>query len=149
MIVSEGKLEQKGSPLDIYKQPSTPFVASFIGESVQLDSPGSLKGFEGELPGAKAIIRPEFVEIGRSGEITTPSAAESGIVRSVFFRGSSWQVDAQIGSHVVTAYRSLEKPSLAVGDQVQVLIHRLYLFNDNHSRIVENSMKTDPMPVSI
>lgn len=149
MIVSGGRLEQKGSPIDIYKNPLTPFVAGFIGESSQLHNPGALKGFEEELPGAKAIIRPEFVEIGKSGEISTPLAAEFGIVRNVYFRGNSWQIDTQIGSQFVTAYRSLEKSPLAVGEQVQVLIHRLYLFNDNHSRIVENGMKTDPMPVNI
>ncbi|MEF3303692.1 sulfate/molybdate ABC transporter ATP-binding protein [Paenibacillus sp. GYB003] len=149
MIINEGRLEQKGSPVDIYKNPHTPFVAGFIGESSQLDNPASLKGFEDELPDAKAIIRPEFVEIGRPGEITTPLAAESGVVRGVFFRGSSWQIEAQIGSKSVSAYRSLEKAPLKAGDEVLVLIHRLYLFNDKQSRIVENAMKSDPMPYSI
>jgi sulfate transport system ATP-binding protein len=149
MIVSGGRLEQKGSPIDIYKNPLSPFVAGFIGESSQLDNPGGLKGFEEELPGTKAIIRPEFVEIGKIGELPTPLAAEAGIVRDVFFRGNSWQVEVQIGSQTISAYRSLEKDPLKTGDSVNVLIHRLYLFNDKHSRISENSMKTDPMPYSI
>lgn len=149
MIVSGGRLEQKGAPIDIYKNPNSPFVAGFIGESSQLDNPDALKGFEEELPGAKAIIRPEFVEIGKSGELATPLAAESGIVRDVFFRGNSWQVEVQLGSQSISAYRSLEKDPLKAGDQVLVLIHRLYLFNDKHSRIVENGMKTDPMPFNI
>ncbi|GAA3401314.1 sulfate/molybdate ABC transporter ATP-binding protein [Paenibacillus hodogayensis] len=149
MIISGGRLEQKGAPIDIYKNPHTPFVAGFIGESSQLDNPSGLKGFENELPGSKAIIRPEFVEVGLPGELPTPSAAESGFVRNVFFRGSSWQIDVQIGSQWVSAYRSLEKEPLQAGDRVLVLIHRLYLFNDKQSRIVENGMKTDPMPVSI
>lgn len=149
MIVSGGRLEQKGTPLDIYKNPLTPFVAGFIGESSQLDDPSRLKGFESELPGAKAIIRPEFVEVGTYGELSTPLAAEAGIVRGVFFRGSNWQVEVSIGNQSVFAYRSLEKEPLKPGDEVLVLIHRLYLFNDRQSRIVENVMKTDPMPVNI
>ncbi|RKN85398.1 sulfate/molybdate ABC transporter ATP-binding protein [Paenibacillus ginsengarvi] len=149
MIVNGGRLEQKGTPIDIYKNPLTPFVAGFIGESSRLDHPASLKGFEDELPDAKAIIRPEFVEIGAYGEISTPLAAEVGFVRDVFFRGNSWQIEAQIGSQSVSAYRSLEKTPLKAGDKVQVLIHRLILFNDKQSRIVENGMKTDPMPVNI
>lgn len=149
MIVSGGRLEQKGSPIDIYKNPSTPFVAGFIGESSSLDDPSDLKGFEDALTDAKAIIRPEFVEIGLPGELSTPLAAENGIVRGVFFRGNSWQIEAQIGSQTVSAYRSLEKTPLQAGDNVHVLIHRLYLFNDRQSRIVENAMKTDPLPVSI
>lgn len=149
MIVSGGRLEQKGSPIDIYKNPVSPFVAGFIGESSLLDNPELLKGFETGLPGAKAIIRPEFVEIGKAGELPTPLAAEAGIVCDVFFRGNSWQVEVRIGSQTITAYRSLEKPPLKAGDSVHVLIHRLYLFNDKQSLIVENDMKTDPMPINI
>lgn len=149
MIVNGGRLEQKGTPIDIYKNPLTPFVASFIGESSLLENPSALKGFEEDLPGAKAIIRPEFVEIGKPGELSTPLASETGVVRNVFFRGSSWQVETRIGDQTVIGYRSLEKPAVHPGDEVHVLIHRLYLFNDKQSRIVENSMKEDPMPVNI
>ena len=31
MIINQGRVEQKGTPWDIYKEPKTPFVASFIG----------------------------------------------------------------------------------------------------------------------
>lgn len=149
MVISGGRLEQKGSPIDIYKNPHTPFVAGFIGESSRLDNPARLKGFENELPDTKAIIRPEFVEVGLQGELSTPFAAERGIVRQVFFRGNSWQIEAQIGTQSISAYRSLEKPPIQAGDEVLVLIHRLYLFDANQSRIVENSRKTDPMPINI
>lgn len=149
MIVSGGRLEQKGTPIDIYKNPHSPFVASFIGESSQLDHPGKLKGFADALPGAKAIIRPEFVEIGRAGELATPLAAEEGVVEAIFFRGSNWQIEVSIGSQKLTAYRSLEKEPLKQGERIHVLIHRLYLFNDEQSRVAENSWKTDPMPINI
>ena len=32
-VFNKGRIEQLGSPLDLYKRPATPFVASFIGEN--------------------------------------------------------------------------------------------------------------------
>jgi sulfate transport system ATP-binding protein len=65
MIINQGKLEQKGSPLAIYKHPETPFVAGFVGESNPLDNILNLKGFSDKMEDARAIIRPEFIEIDR------------------------------------------------------------------------------------
>lgn len=149
IIINRGKVEQRGTPLDIYRHPQTPFVASFIGESSRLDDPARLKGFEETARGAKAIIRPEFIEIGKPGELAVPSAAERGTVRNVFFRGSSWQIEVEVAGQVLLAYRALEQEPLHPGDEAHVLIHRLYVFNAERSHIVENGMKAEPQPVFI
>lgn len=151
MIISKGKLEQKGSPWDIYKNPQTPFVAGFIGESTIVDNIGQLKGFEdaASSPGTKALIRPEYIEIGKPGEIKLASATLPGIVKHLHFRGSEWMVELLVGDTKLITYRSLEKEVLHPGDKVSVLVHRAYLFNDNDSWIAENTLKVDPMPIHI
>lgn len=151
MIISKGKLEQKGSPWDIYKNPETPFVAGFIGESTIVDNIAQLKGFEdvGRRPGTKALIRPEYIEIGKPGEIRLASATLPGKVKHLHFRGSEWMVELLVGDTKLITYRSLEKEVLHPGDQVSVLVHRAYLFNDNESWIAENKLKVDPMPIHI
>ncbi|WP_424767155.1 sulfate/molybdate ABC transporter ATP-binding protein [Paenibacillus sp. sgz302251] len=151
MIISKGKLEQKGSPWDIYKNPQTPFVASFIGESTIVDNIAALKGFEdaASRPGTKALIRPEYIEIGKPGEIKLASATLPGKVKHLHFRGSEWMVELLVGDTKLITYRSLEKEVLHPGDQVSVLVHRAYLFNDNESWIEENKLKVDPMPIHI
>ncbi|MGM0880260.1 MAG: sulfate/molybdate ABC transporter ATP-binding protein [Bacillota bacterium] len=151
MIISKGRLEQKGSPWDIYKNPETPFVASFIGESTIVDNIAKLKGFEdaGSRPGTKALIRPEYIEIGKPGEIKLASATLPGKVKHLHFRGSEWMVELLVGDTKLITYRSLEKEVLHPGDQVSVLVHRAYLFNDNESWIAENKLKVDPMPIHI
>ncbi|MEI7027946.1 sulfate/molybdate ABC transporter ATP-binding protein [Paenibacillus sp. y28] len=151
IIVNQGRIEQKGTPLDIYRQPNTAFVAGFIGESTVLENVSGLKGFEpeqGDAP-AKGIIRPEFVEIGREREVSYPLAAESGVVRASYFRGANWLVEAEVGGTRLYAYRPLEQEPLLPGEQVTVLIHRLYRFNDSEAAMVENGLKVDPMPVHI
>ncbi|CAM4424261.1 ABC transporter ATP-binding protein [Paenibacillus alkaliterrae] len=151
MIISKGKLEQKGSPWDIYKNPQTPFVAGFIGESTIVDNIAQLKGFEdaANRPGTKALIRPEYIEIGKPGEIKLASATLPGKVKHLHFRGSEWMVELLVGNTKLITYRSLEKEVLHPGDQVSVLVHRAYLFNDNESWIAENKLKVDPMPIHI
>ncbi|MGO4184240.1 sulfate/molybdate ABC transporter ATP-binding protein [Paenibacillus sp. MCAF9] len=151
MIISKGKLEQKGSPWDIYKNPETPFVASFIGESTIVENIAELKGFEdaASRPGTKALIRPEYIEIGKPGEIKLASATLAGKVKQLHFRGSEWMVELLVGDTKLITYRSLEQEVLHPGDEVRVLVHRAYLFNDNESWIAENKLKVDPMPIHI
>ncbi|MCR8641341.1 sulfate ABC transporter ATP-binding protein [Paenibacillus sp. N1-5-1-14] len=139
MIINHGEIVQKGSPYEIYKNPMTPFVASFIGDSTVLGDISYLRGFE-SVEG-DAIIRPEFVEIGSEEEISCLHAAERGIVRNVCFRGTSWQIELEVRDHTLVAYRSLEKMKLELGSEVYVLIHRVYVFNEVKSGSVENTCK--------
>jgi len=151
MIISKGKLEQKGTPWDIYKNPQTPFVASFIGESSLIDNIQCFKGYEdvSKSEGIKALIRPEYVEVGKPGEIVLASATMDAEVKHLHFRGSEWMVELDIEGQKLITYRSLEKDVLHPGDKVKVLLHRAYLFNDDKSWIMENPLKVDPLPVYI
>ncbi|NOU80125.1 sulfate ABC transporter ATP-binding protein [Paenibacillus sp. LMG 31459] len=151
MIINQGRLEQKGTPWDIYKEPKTPFVATFIGESTLIESASELKGFKGAGGGklTKALIRPEYIEVGHLHEFKMASATEQGIVKHLHFRGSEWLVEVEVNGHKLVTYRSLEKETLTPGQKISVLVHRAYLFNDEHSWIQENGLKEDPMPVFI
>ncbi|GGD76578.1 sulfate/molybdate ABC transporter ATP-binding protein [Paenibacillus nasutitermitis] len=151
MIINKGRLEQKGSPWDIYKSPQTQFVASFIGESTIVSQVERLKGFEeaSAWPGTQALIRPEYIEIGKQSEFRIASATARGTVKHVHFRGSEWMIEVEVGDIKLITYRSLEKDVLKPGDEISVLIHRAYLFNDNDTWIMENKLKEDPMPIHI
>lgn len=151
MIIGEGRLEQKGTPWDIYKEPLTPFVASFVGQSTLVEKGAKLKGFETEASaeGTKALIRPEYVEIGADNEFTLLSATAPGIVKHLHFRGSEWLVEVEVDGQVLSTFRSLEKETLQTGQEVRVLVHRAYLYNNERSWIVENPLKANPLSVII
>lgn len=151
MIINQGRVEQKGTPWDIYKQPQTPFVASFIGESSIVENIHELKGFENAIvwPNTKALIRPEYIEIGQLHEFPIASATEKGRIKHIHFRGSEWMVEVEVRGNTLITYRSLEKAVLHPGDEIVVLVHRAYLFNDQDSWIMENCLKEDPMPIHI
>ena len=152
IITNKGQIEQKGSPIEIYKNPQTPFVAQFIGESNLIDDYTKLKGFEVEekKKETKAILRPEFIEIAKNDkEILTPLAAEKGIVKDIAFRGNNIQIDVQVGDEILNGYRSLEQEPLNIGDEVLVLIHKVYIFDDKRTEVLENKIKSQEISVFI
>lgn len=150
IITNKGKIEQKGTPVEIYKNPKTPFVAQFIGESNLIEDYTKLKGFEDTAKETKAIVRPEFIQLAKNdSEILTPLAAEKGIVKGTAFRGSNIEIDVQIGEQLLSGYRSLEEEPLKIGEEVLVLIHRVYAFNDKNAKVIENKIKTQEMSVFI
>ena len=144
IITNHGQIEQMGSPMEIYKTPSTPFVAQFIGRSTVVEDYEKLKGFD-RVPGAdKAVIRPEFVKISKSGRLDQyQSAAESGIVKDVLFRGSHLDVTVDVNGVEIVAERSMEKDVVKPGEQVHVLIYRLYVFDENQTYLLENKAMQD------
>lgn len=150
IVTNRGTIEQKGSPIEIYKNPKTPFVAQFIGESTIVDNYSALKGFDDIGDDSKAVVRPEFIQIGKNrDEISVPSAAETGIITSVSFRGNNIQIEVQVGENKLIGYRTLEDEPLKEGDEVLVLIHRIYVYNNKETKTLENKLKVDPMPIYI
>lgn len=140
MVIHQGKLEQKGTPQEIYHFPQTSFVASFFGET-QFVQPGKLKGFHAYNDVEQAIVRPEFVDIGLLTEMPPTTASEKAKVRQVYFRGNHYQIEVEIAGQKLLANRSLELPELQPGDDVNLLIHRLHLCEGEKTRLVENQNK--------
>lgn len=101
IIMNKGKIQQVGSPIDIYNEPENAFVADFIGESNIV--PGVFKqdglvefagtlfscidtGFAKDEP-IDVVIRPEDIEI------TTGSHAQvHGMVDSTVFKGVHYEM---------------------------------------------------------
>jgi len=149
LIIQKGRLEQQGSPAEIYTSPKTAFVAEFIGQSTILDNPGKFKGFGHLDDGVKALIRPEFVEVGAKGEIQLASAVETGLVRHVYFRGAYLEVELDVRGSRVFAFRPLERRLIHPGEEVEVLIHRFYVLDGEETRLVENTLKREALSVVI
>lgn len=139
IITNHGTIEQMGTPVEIYKSPGTPFVAKFIGRSSVVEEYGKLKGFD-QVEGAdRAVIRPEFIKISKSGKLDQYiSAAETGVVKDVVFRGNRIDIAVDINGIEVVGERSLEKELVSVGETVHVLIYRLYVFDEAQTYLLEN-----------
>lgn len=138
VVTNNGRVEQVGSPSEIYLEPATPFVAQFIGQSVVIEDLGRLKGFSGS---GKALIRPEFIEINKfedNGFHEFETAMENAVVDDVSFRGNAFEVRASIGDISVTGRYPLSSPRLHKGDSVKIFIKKLYTIDDNITSIIVN-----------
>ncbi|WP_347176164.1 spermidine/putrescine ABC transporter ATP-binding protein [Tissierella sp. Yu-01] len=101
VVMDKGKIQQIGSPIDIYNEPKNAFVAKFIGESnivdgimhkdYQVEFSGRVfncvdKGFaKNEL--VEIVIRPEDVDI-----VPSEKGMLTGIVESVTFKGVHYEM---------------------------------------------------------
>ena len=105
VVMSEGKIQQIGTPIDIYNEPNNAFVADFIGESniisgVMLEDfrvsfSGHVfdcvdSGFESKEP-VDVVIRPEDVDI-----VPEEKGMLKGIVTSVTFLGVHYEIIVDI-----------------------------------------------------
>lgn len=140
-IVNEGRIEQAGSPVEIYKSPQTPFVARFIGSSTALPAYERLRGFHA-IPGAEsAIVRPEFIEAFKPDNqkfAKLDAAAESGVITNIAFRGNSLEVELSVCGMRMLMNRSLERRPICVGETMRVLIYKLYVFENGRAHLLEN-----------
>ncbi|MDR1576994.1 MAG: ABC transporter ATP-binding protein [Deltaproteobacteria bacterium] len=140
IVTNQGRVEQTGPPIELYRSPATPFVAQFIGESTLAPNCQNLIGFEKAPPGAHGAIRPEFVHLySLKEDFQFGQSAQDGRIESLAFRGNELEVSVRVGEiSIVTGY-SLERPPLAVGDPVKVLIYRLYAFDQGQAVLMANS----------
>lgn len=109
VVMSDGMIQQIGTPEEIYNEPKTVFVADFIGESNIFDGKmcGNKKvGFCGtefecldDLPVGAAVdvvVRPEDVIM------TTPEKGQiRGTVQSVIFKGMHYEIAVQSGDNEI------------------------------------------------
>jgi putative spermidine/putrescine transport system ATP-binding protein len=95
-VFNEGRIEQVGSPAEVYEHPQTEFVAGFVGVSNVLDRDGR-----------RITIRPEKIRI------TDDGPGEPGTVREVVYVGmvTRYIVDLDSGGQLVVIRQNLETSS--------------------------------------
>jgi ABC-type sugar transport system ATPase subunit len=66
-VMNGGKIQQLGTPYEIYNNPANPFVAAFIGEMNLYPAGSALAATLGGKPGHQLGFRPEHVELDGAG----------------------------------------------------------------------------------
>lgn len=110
VVMDRGKIQQIGTPEDIYNEPVNAFVADFIGESnivdaIMLDDYlvtfGGVKfkcldsGFE-KNEFVEAVVRPEDIVITEVGA----QASLTGTITSVTFKGVHFEILVDVGGFI-------------------------------------------------
>lgn len=140
IITNHGKIEQKGTPLEVYQNPQTAFTASFFGQTSMVEDYHRLRYFENIEGAEKAVIRPEFVRVTKKNEVQIyKSSAMEGVVERVSFRGDNLELRARIGDIVLTAKRGLEEAPVTEGESVDVFVYKIFVVKGNQVTLVNNS----------
>jgi putative spermidine/putrescine transport system ATP-binding protein len=113
-VFSDGRIEQVGSPADVYEQPATPFVAGFVGTSNLLrgEVARAVIGAEGTF-----TVRPEKIRMADTGApMADDEIAANGVIRDVIYLGSDtrYVVALEAGGELVVTQQNLETSSMEV-----------------------------------
>jgi putative spermidine/putrescine transport system ATP-binding protein len=111
-VFNRGRIEQVGSPAEVYERPATPFVAGFVGTS------NILSGEVAErLAGASGLftVRPEKIRLADAGAAVEPDEiGADGEIRSVVYLGSEtrYVVALDLGGSLVVTEQNLATSSM-------------------------------------
>jgi putative spermidine/putrescine transport system ATP-binding protein len=111
-VFNQGKVEQVGSPAEVYEMPATAFVAGFIGVSNVLDGDAATR-----ITGSDHAftIRPEKIAIvPRDAEVRESQCTATGRVREVVYLGAitRYIVELDEGGELVVMQQNLETSSM-------------------------------------
>ncbi len=131
VVLSAGRIEQVGTPVEIYDQPASPFVATFIGRVNRMDvtvAASDAAGCAVAAPGlngrslrslpvgarAHAMVRPQRITLS-PGHVEGENRL-AGTVARVVFAGDLVQIDVETPAGTL----AVEQPrrGLAAGDAV-------------------------------
>lgn len=136
VVMSDGIIQQVGTPEDIYNEPHNAFVADFIGES---------NIFNGKMTGSKKVTfcDHEFVcldeyPVGRRVDVvvrpedivfTTPDKGQiTGVVTSVVFKGIHYEITVEDGKNEIVIQNTRmvkvgQKIGMIIGpDEIHVML---------------------------
>lgn len=164
VVMDAGKIQQIGTPKDIYNEPKNAFVADFIGESNILD--GIMKeDFVAEFSGATfkcldsgfdkneavdVVVRPEDVDI-----VPENQGMLKGVVTSVTFLGVHYEIIVDIGGFkwmIQTTDEAFEGDTVGLyiePDAIHIMKKSEYsgLYGDYSSYSEEHDHLSDAEPI--
>jgi putative spermidine/putrescine transport system ATP-binding protein len=111
-VFSEGRIEQVGTPADVYEQPATSFVAGFVGTS------NLLTGEAARLVVGRAAtftVRPEKIRLADPvADVATDETSATGTIREVVYLGpdTRYIVALDVGGELVVTQQNLATSSM-------------------------------------
>jgi putrescine transport system ATP-binding protein len=131
-VMRAGRIEQIGSPMEIYERPRSRFVADFVGSTNMLEGRvardagawfvapfGRIKRNDCALEdGARATLslRPEQIGLARHGE------GPAGVIEDIAFRGETTQLRVRVDSDAALRVSCANRDGFALGETVRLMI---------------------------
>ncbi|MEZ5208171.1 MAG: ABC transporter ATP-binding protein [Acidimicrobiales bacterium] len=122
-LLDAGRLQQVGTPQEVYDRPANRFVAQFLGSP-----PMNVLRLDGR-PGWTGV-RPEHVELAPAG---APGALAAGVVGATEWLGHERHVHVEVAGQPVIVREPVDAPVRAPGGAVALLVvpEHLHGFDDD------------------
>jgi putative spermidine/putrescine transport system ATP-binding protein len=113
-VFNEGKIEQVGTPADVYERPASPFVAGFVGTSNLISGEIAKR-----ITGSEQMfsVRPEKIHLGAAnGKTDADMLSIDGVIRDVVYLGlfTRYLVEIEGGNDLVVVEQNLKSTSMDV-----------------------------------
>lgn len=155
-VLNEGKIQQRGKPIDIYDEPINRFVADFIGESNIIEGK-MIKDFLVEFAGkqfecvdggmneneiVEVVIRPEDLEVRKEGEGKLNVTVLSRLFRGVHYEalcrdleGNEWLVHTtkkiQVGEKIGLDFEPEDIHVMRIGESEEDFDRRIEQYTED------------------
>ncbi|MCQ9368831.1 ABC transporter ATP-binding protein [Brevibacterium sp. 91QC2O2] len=140
VVFNEGRVQQIGTPSELYLNPANDFVSRFLGESIHVsgtvrssaggsifDAGGTQWQIEQYAEGpAEAMIRPESVALSLTGSDAGAGPGVDAVVRDIVYMGHSVKYSVEFAGtgeqegNGVVRMSSQIAPDVSVGDSVHL-----------------------------
>ncbi|MFM8321026.1 MAG: TOBE domain-containing protein, partial [Chloroflexota bacterium] len=138
VVMNRGRIEQVGTPVEVYRRPETRFVADFIGRANFIEAT-VLDGHSGDLvvqvlgqtlrlgqaaggypQGARVtlIARPEMIQVGETGQLR-------GVVRRAAYLGNLFDYDIQVADQLLTVVDTDPRHTVMFAEGAEVAVSLL------------------------
>lgn len=119
-LFHDGKIEQSGSPVEVYTKPVTPFAAGFIGSYNILDAAAMKRMTNRDWQGGQVAIRPETFFLSKD-QITTEDYCMEGTITDSVPRGNVLRYSVNVNDVEVYADVLFRSASIYdIGDKIHI-----------------------------
>lgn len=119
-LFHDGKIEQSGSPVEVYTKPVTPFAAGFIGSYNILDAAAMKRMTNRDWQGGQVAIRPETFSLSKD-QITTEDYCMEGTITDSVPRGNVLRYSVNVNDVEVYADVLFRSASIYdIGDKIHI-----------------------------
>ncbi len=140
IVMSDGRVEQVGTPEEVYNTPATEFVARFLGaanilearvtgrqgDRITLDAPGFAQveiprgraPHLGDATAARLVVRAEKLTLMPGGSSDDNALMIPATVEAVDYQGQAARYFLRVGDHALQAINMIDIAPFAAGDSV-------------------------------
>ncbi|MGE5341094.1 MAG: sulfate/molybdate ABC transporter ATP-binding protein [Candidatus Omnitrophota bacterium] len=144
ILINRGKVEQVGTPHDVYEKPQTKFVASFVGNVNVIEAFAeydaiTINGASGAITYKHVennnltgdivlLVRPEEISISKDKGLVN---SIPGTINAIHYRGSFYELDLSVGKNIVKSFINKDQFLISQqkeGEEIFVYFGRYQVF---------------------